>query len=470
MNRCSLKNGGQRPKAWIGTAIALASTAASIINNYRQNKLLKEQNDQQIKDNNLQVERENLINQSDSINNLLLSKRRFKEQEPELFFNAGGRVSLKQPSFKITKGGYATPLDSHTFLLRGRSHENGGIDMTFGKGKNKVNIEAEGGEIVENTSPRSAFVYSDRINLGNGITPKDAILLGYNRNNIKSIQQVLNGNHISSPVRRNIHKAALGDAINLGADLLSSYLIGQNNINTARQLNTKLAKPKRISEIPVYYNTTYDNSAELNNVDKNLQDTIKYIGQNTASSSRAIQLANRAGLQAMLDRNNLMQYKANKEIDLRNHAADVEAQRRARQADRDVRWSEQYANTVNQERALENNRISLIGDARSNMIAGFNRAGTNFYNAIQQRKADNNALQALMASSNPGSMQTFLNNGGTFGTETDAQIYNTLKNKNDNGEALTPDEINILNVIRSRMTPLQRRWYFNEDKAKSKIG
>ena len=53
---------------------------------------------------------------------------------------------------KIVRGGNAIPIGDNLFLMKGRKHKNGGIDI----GKD---LEVEGGEVMQ-TSPNEIKVFS----------------------------------------------------------------------------------------------------------------------------------------------------------------------------------------------------------------------------------------------------------------------------------------------------------------------
>ena len=95
---------------------------------------------------------------------------------------------MTKKRIKVTDGGHAIPLGNNYFLMRGRTHEQGGI----GIGKNKKNsIEVENGEVVK-VGQKDIKVFSDQPML-NGISPANALLMGGNPKYIFAAQQAING-------------------------------------------------------------------------------------------------------------------------------------------------------------------------------------------------------------------------------------------------------------------------------------
>lgn len=81
---------------------------------------------------------------------------------------------------KIVRGGNAIPIGDNLFLMKGRKHKNGGIDI----GKD---LEVEGGEVMQ-TSPNEIKVFSAQKFLG-GESPAELILSGANPDRIFAAQE-----------------------------------------------------------------------------------------------------------------------------------------------------------------------------------------------------------------------------------------------------------------------------------------
>ena len=473
MSRYSLKRGGQRPQAWLGTVLTLASTAASLYSKYKDRQAQVQMNNDNVAAQNAELQRQNQLAmanmQANVLNNYYTNEElRRRNLNQDLIYACGGRKSLRAATgakVQITDGGVAIPIGNGNFLLRGSSHnqvnESGhtGIGMKVGK----RTIEAEGGEVIRPTR-KSLLIYSRRLPLGNGLTPAQSVLAGYNPQAVFAAQQQENGNN-STPVKGNRYKAGYGDWINFGSDIATALGTALINNNAYKKLNVNLQKPNYYEETPVILDTKYHNAGQLANLERMRLAGNTTIGRNSANSQLAQARMRLNNLDYGLKQNELIDYAANYNANMRNQQAQLEQGVRQRNIAAKNLWSAQVADTINRERELGNNRTLMRGQNWSNMLAGFNRAGTNLYTAINQRKSDTNALRAYMAASNPGSDETFLLNGGTFGPEVDAEYYNRLRNV-----AKTEDQIALMNKIRGRMTSWQRRYYLGEDKETSKIG
>lgn len=90
----------------------------------------------------------------------------------------------------ITDGGDATKIGNNTYLLRGGSHEDvnetGQTGIGINVGGNEV--EAEGGEVAQKKNG-ALRIFSAQPILGNGMSPAQAILRGYNKDSVFSQQQ-----------------------------------------------------------------------------------------------------------------------------------------------------------------------------------------------------------------------------------------------------------------------------------------
>jgi len=463
MSRCSLKRIGQKPQAGLGMLLlGLGSTALSWYNNRRNADLEVDRQNDAIAENRRLQEQQNALNKAynnaDNINKLFQTEQEYNlHRGDNLIFNAGGKVSLKNTPFKITSGGYAIPLDSHTFLLRGRSHANGGINMTFGTGKNQVKINAQGGEPFE-IGKNNAFIYSNsnKMRLSNGLNPAQSLLAGYNRENIKIEQQLKNGNHRSTPVKGN--KAELGDWIKLGSSLLSAIGTGAINNKYYNKINTKLSKPEYYEETPVIIDTNTYKGAQLANLERMRSAGNKIIGENTANSQVAQHRMRLNNLDYGLQRNAILDEASKENRDLRNLQTQLNLGVNQRNVANKNQHSRELAEIDRIENELSNNLTLNKLQNADNIIGGSARAIGNFVNQIQQRQQDYNTLRGMMAASNPGTIETFLNNGGTFGAKNDANIYKSLKDKNKT-QALNLDEINLMNNLYGRFNPFQRRLY-----------
>ena len=93
---------------------------------------------------------------------------------------------MEKRRLRVTDGGYAVPLGNNYFLMKGKTHEQGGIGLSD-------KIEVENNEIVK-VNKDSAKVYSAQPMIG-GYSPAELILRGASPRKVFSIQQSLNGNN-----------------------------------------------------------------------------------------------------------------------------------------------------------------------------------------------------------------------------------------------------------------------------------
>lgn len=179
---------GNRPKAFVGTAIAVgASLASSIIGSLLSNSAKKRAAERQrrVENYNNTVQEASQLSQAltgtEEVNNDY--QRQFNSQA-----KLGSRRKLREQPV-ITDGGDAVKVGNGTFLLRGSSHEdinesgNTGIGISVG---NKE-LEAEGGEIAQ-IKKNQLRIFSGAPIL-NGISPVEAILSGANKDEVFAAQE-----------------------------------------------------------------------------------------------------------------------------------------------------------------------------------------------------------------------------------------------------------------------------------------
>ena len=175
---------GGRKKCWIGAAIGAAtSIAGSLFGNRAQKREMRRQ--QSIRD--WQDTTQEAANMTSVLNN----SRDYQEDYLRQFRTAarlGKTLGVK--GIYITDGGDATKIGNNTYLLRGGSHEDvnetGQTGIGINVGGNEV--EAEGGEVAQKKNG-ALRIFSAQPILGNGMSPAQAILRGYNKDSVFSQQQ-----------------------------------------------------------------------------------------------------------------------------------------------------------------------------------------------------------------------------------------------------------------------------------------
>lgn len=175
---------GGRKKCWIGAAIGAAtSIAGSLFGNSAQKREMRRQ--QSIRD--WQDATQEAANMTSVLNN----SRDYQEDYLRQFRTAArlGKA-LGAKGIYITDGGDATKIGNNTYLLRGGSHEDvnetGQTGIGINVGGNEV--EAEGGEVAQKKNG-ALRIFSAQPILGNGMSPAQAILRGYNKDSVFSQQQ-----------------------------------------------------------------------------------------------------------------------------------------------------------------------------------------------------------------------------------------------------------------------------------------
>lgn len=175
---------GGRKKCWIGAAIGAAtSIAGSLFGNRAQKREMRRQ--QSIRD--WQDATQEAANMTSVLNN----SRDYQEDYLRQFRTAArlGKT-LGAKGIYITDGGNATKIGNNTYLLRGGSHEDvnetGQTGIGINVGGNEV--EAEGGEVAQKKNG-ALRIFSAQPILGNGMSPAQAILRGYNKDSVFSQQQ-----------------------------------------------------------------------------------------------------------------------------------------------------------------------------------------------------------------------------------------------------------------------------------------
>lgn len=175
---------GGRKKCWIGAAIGAAtSIAGSLFGNSAQKREIRRQ--QSIRD--WQDATQEAANMTSVLNN----SRDYQEDYLRQFRTAArlGKT-LGAKGIYITDGGDATKISNNTYLLRGGSHEDVNETGQTGIGINVGGdeVEAEGGEVAQKKNG-ALRIFSAQPILGNGMSPAQAILRGYNKDSVFSQQQ-----------------------------------------------------------------------------------------------------------------------------------------------------------------------------------------------------------------------------------------------------------------------------------------
>lgn len=196
---------GGRKKCWIGAAITGAtSIAGSLFGAAAQKREMRRQKSIQDWQNTTQE----AANMTTALNNSQDYQEDYLRQ-----FRTAARLgkTLGAKGIYITDGGNATKIGNNTYLLRGGSHEDvnetGQTGIGINVGGNEV--EAEGGEVAQKKNG-ALRIFSAQPILGNGMSPAQAILRGYNKDKVFSQQQAFKKrNHLSDDGNKAEHGTAV---------------------------------------------------------------------------------------------------------------------------------------------------------------------------------------------------------------------------------------------------------------------
>lgn len=198
---------GGRKKCWIGTAIMGAtSIAGSLFGAAAQKREMRRQKSIQDWQNTTQE----AANMTTALNNSQDYQEDYLRQ-----FRTAARLgkTLGAKGIYITDGGDATKIGNNTYLLRGGSHEDvnetGQTGIGINVGGNEV--EAEGGEVAQKKNG-ALRIFSAQPILGNGMSPAQAILRGYNKDSIFKQQQAFKKRN---GLKDDGSKAAFGNLITM---------------------------------------------------------------------------------------------------------------------------------------------------------------------------------------------------------------------------------------------------------------
>lgn len=185
---------------------------------------------------------------------------------------------------KVVRGGKAIPLGNNFYYMRGRKHEQGGIDLGA---DDKNGLEVEGGEVVH-TSKNSIKVFS-AVPMLNGKSPAEKVINGENANKVFKEQEEFkdrnNFNDDGSKKYQNGGKRRyIGGSTNearqkyfdTDKELTDSVKViaKRYNINP-NLLASRMAKEGPIDKAINYYNNTNGefDRREVHGIDWGLDDT-----------------------------------------------------------------------------------------------------------------------------------------------------------------------------------------------------
>lgn len=316
MARCKMRNA--RPKAPLGTAIAIGSLAANVLgqglglwNSHKQRQAQAEEMQQQLDLQKRQLNLQNLNNQAAALNSGVLSQQ--DEYPQGIMYANGGKVNSKR--IAITDGGYAIPIRRNIFLLKGGSHEDinesgrTGIGLRVG---DKF-VEAQGDEVIEKLN-KEARIFSKDIQMPNGMTIAEYVRAGGNPNLAFKWQEgykkyyglnddgTMKRNKLRSVSSIDRPRAELGTALawgNAGVGILGSLLSRVTGNSSYNRMKDYLGNyQKTLNNLSPYYGggfmsgpTNYRNDQAWRTLRQNIGSALNSNYRNTASSNTALQNA-----------------------------------------------------------------------------------------------------------------------------------------------------------------------------------
>lgn len=226
---------------------------------------------------------------------------------------------------------------------------------------------------------------------------------------------------------RNAMSVNSSDWIGLGTDLAGSLALGALNANAYKNLKYDYKLPNYVDETPVAFDTTYHNDAQRATVERNRLNAQKIIANNTSSANTAVQRMQQSNADAIMETNKLWDEKANKEVELRNAAAQNEQQVRARNAAARNQYYQNVAEIQNKRIDAENANRLARSNAWATSLQGLQGAANNFLNSTRQRFEDENALMATIAAGDAATPYRMM----AFGTQFGPRVINAIKAMNN---------------------------------------
>ena len=318
-------------------------------------------------------------------------------------YKCGGRVKLKCGGrAKLKPGGKVNPIFKYNDYAGIEDLPNSNTGISSGT-YNNGNLSL--GQAEKTIFPKG-FVSHDSNNIGSSKTDSAPIDNWWNRN----------GMSVNS-----------SDWIGLGTDLAGSLALGAFNANAYKNLKYDYKLPNYVDEIPVAFDTTYHNGAQRATVERNRINAQKIIANNTSSANTAVQRMQQSNADAMMETNKLWDEKANKEVELRNMAAQNEQQVRARNAAARNQYYQNVAEIQNKRIDAENANRLARSNAWSTSLQGLQGAANNFLNSTRQRYEDENALMATIAAGDAATPYRMM----AFGTQFGPRVINAVRAMNN---------------------------------------
>ena len=329
------------------------------------------------------------------------------------YYRLGGGVNLSPNSIK---GGKADPLASDTVIMKGKTHEQGGIHLS-------PDVEVEHDEVIKGNK-----VYSDTLKTSKGITYADQAkkyakergeletnlksLKGLERNSAKrkieilnskeenlfKEQQMKNGNKGGTKFEEGGEPSGFAKALEAGLPYLD------NVVNAGLTLFTpKISKPTYIK--PRKLETKVNVNDRINSVNNAVDSSTRFIADNTNNSTTARTAITAARLKGAGIKAGIYANKDNTETQLKN--ADIR--------------NRQQIDSINAQKTDANNQLQTArqGEIQSRISANVANLADDAItkkNFDESKRYNNEQLAAV---------KSMFNNGVT--TRTDVLLQNMLR-------------------------------------------
>lgn len=241
---------------------------------------------------------------------------------------------------------------------------------------------------ANNDIQKGADKWQEQTRVSGPVAPKSG---GNNDNNTQLNGDFGNDNWEMRPTN--------GDWIGLGIDTLSALGTGFINNLYLNRANYDYVTPEWVAAPDAILDTKYRNAAQRAAVERNRLNNVKTIMRNTGSSAVAQQRAQRVNTDATYENNRLWDDKMNKELELRNRQAELNANIHAHNAESKNNWFNTVATIKNKAIEDRNNNDLAKAQAFNATLSGLSQAYNNFYTSARQRYEDDVAMRMYMAGS-----------------------------------------------------------------------
>lgn len=224
-----------------------------------------------------------------------------------------------------------------------------------------------------------------------------------------------------------------GDWIGLGIDTLSALGTGLINNIYLNGNNYDYVTPSWSAAPDAILDTKFRNAAQRAAVERNRLNNVKRIMRNTGSSTVAQQRAQQVNTDATYENNKLWDDKMNRELEVRNRQAELNANIHTRNAESKNQWFDTVAAIKNKAIADSNANDMAKAQSINATLTGLSQAYNNFYTSARQRYEDDIAMRMYMAGSQYATPSRMLSFGVPMSDGQLVGIMNDIKSMKSPG-------------------------------------